>query len=367
MRSERHIVLSRYPWIARCFSGVAIGIGAYGVVTEISSLGQPPAALTANPSWSSTVCDAGGDCVVILVGLGFALVRYRVVLDGERRMTIKTVGWGPWSKRTDTSLTEARCIDLGHPEQRGSGSDRHTAIPVRAVGLASAYELVAARSIGKARSLARRIASALNLPVGRSVSGSILPRASGRIDQRVADVSFLDKKDLIPPRDTAVTVIEARGSITIRYPMSRPGAVCLGALLVLTVSTCVGLWWVLGWLANWSAHAHQASTHSWSLTLIPVLAGLVGALVGTILLGRTGLLGGRIRIDPEGRVHVAGRTILRERLRTIDVVHVSRYGCELTFESEFDSISTARGNRPADLIWIRALVITSSERVPLGD
>ncbi len=341
---------------ARTFGLLFAGVGICGVVTMLFGIGNMTISSGDDgPTRPATPADAWGPAIFILIGLGVALVRYHVAIDAERRMLVKTVGWGPWVKRTETALATATSIDVCAPEQRGDGSGRHTAIPIKALGPTGEQELAAPSSIVKARKLARRIADALALPIGPRLSGSTTLRPPKDLDLPVAETAYVDPSVMQPPANTRLTVTELDSGIEIRLPMAGTIAVVIGVFVALDMLMFGGFWWFF-WRPGLVSHAAE-SWVAWWFLMAPVLLGGGSALLILVVAERTGKFGSRIRVDPIDGLRFGWRAIGPERIRAIVVNEgsVNTRGLKIVLStSEF---VIASGQSLTDLHWLRALIV----------
>lgn len=355
MRAERRISLSRFPWFVRGFGLLFASFGTYGVIAMLFGIGHMTISINDGPPRPATPADAWLPGIFVLVGLGVALVRYSVVLDAQRRMHIKTAGWGPWLKRTEKSLATATSIDIGTAVERGSGSGRYTAIPVQAVRSSGVDELAEPRTSAAARKLAQQIAKALDLPVGPGLTGSPILRPAEDVDLPVSEVVQPDLADLRPPPDTGVTTSELQRGIEIRFPMVRIGFAAL-ALGIVVPTLFIGTFWWFWWRPGLVEPASK-STLMWLFMMAPVLIGLCYGLVMVGSTYRAGLFGSRIQVDSEGGLRAAGRTTTAESIRSLEVMPGTRLGGGLKVVLDTSEFVIARGQSTADLHFIRALIL----------
>ncbi len=166
MRPKRFVTLSRFPIAVRCLFLAFAFVGVQGAVSMLFGLGHPIIGDNGGPSRPATPVDAWMPGIFAMIGLGLSLIRYGIVIDVSRRMLVTVAGWALWVKRTEMSLASATSIDVGPVEERGSGSGRYTAIPVKAISPTESKELADPRSYAEARAIARRIAISLNLSIG---------------------------------------------------------------------------------------------------------------------------------------------------------------------------------------------------------
>lgn len=344
MRQESRISLSRFPWFVRLFGLMFLLVGMYGVFAMLFGIGNITITVNDGPARPATPADAWLPGIFVLVGLGIALIRYGVVIDASRRMRIKTIGWALWVKRTETSLVGMTSIELGSAEERGSGSGRYTAIPVRAVGPDGVEELAEPRTFVAARALARRIAEALGIPLGPA-----------QADGLSASIAQADADDLRPPAATRVLLIDAMRGIEIRYPRVKASLVMVIMGGVLPLLLFGGFWW-FAWRPGLLEPASK-STFMWFFMMAPILMGLIPALTMLIKGYRSGVFGGRILVDAETGLRCAGRTIAAKDLRAIEVMPGNRWQGGLRVVLETSEFTLCPGQEAADLRWIRALIL----------
>jgi hypothetical protein len=355
MSPGRRIVLSRFPWFIRLFGLPFLLIGIYGVIAMICGIGSMTVSMNDGPSRPATPADAWLPGIFALAGLGIVLIRYSVVIDVASRMRLKTVGWGFWVKRTTTSLAGITHIDLGNAEERGSGSGRYTAIPVRAVGPDGSEELAEPRTFFAARKLAQQIAAALALPVGPRLAGTDAPSSAEVVDMPFAATAHLDPDDLLPPPGTKVMVVEAMRGIEIRYPGVRAGSVMVVLVGLVPLLFCGGFWWFI-WRPGLVEPASK-STFLWFFMMAPVFMGLIPTLGIIVKSYRSGLFGGKILVDSQNGLRCPERSIAASAIRAIEMMPGTRLGGGLKVILDASEFTLCPGQNAADLRWIRALIL----------
>ena len=176
MSPEQRIILSPWwlPWWFFCGLGLLFAsFGAYGVTGMLFGLNHIMVSDNGGPSRLATPTDALLPGVFLMIGLIVSLIRYRSVLDVERRVHIMTTGWGLWVTQTEFSLGNTTSIDIGKYEARGVHSGRfYMVFPIMAIGPHGSHELAELRTYAQANELAQRIAAALGVPIGIGVADS---------------------------------------------------------------------------------------------------------------------------------------------------------------------------------------------------
>jgi hypothetical protein len=352
MDPERHITLKRLPRFVTWFGVVFALLGTWVVIAMVFGIGEVTASIEGGPSRPATPADAWLPGLFILFGLGVVLIRHSVVLDVEHRTVLQTAGWGPWVKRKEIPLSGVTLIDIGAAEERGVGSGRYTAVPVRAKGPARDTELAEPRTPAEARKLAQRIARVLGLPVGPGLTGSPEPQPADVVDLPAAQVARLAPVDLQRPSDTRVTATELMHGLEIRYPMVRDTRLRMATLLLPVVFLGIFCW------AVWRPGLIDATSGlMWVAITIPLFTtGLVG--VPTMIAWyRAGAFGGRITVDAHTGLYVEGRSVVPDRVRVLEIVSGSPAQRGLRIVLDSSDFIVARGQSPADLRWIRALIL----------
>jgi hypothetical protein len=352
MDRERRIILDRLPRFVTWFGVVFALFGTWFVIAMVFGIGEVTVSIGDASPRPATPADAWLPGLFVLFGLGVALIRYSVIVDAERRVQLQTAGWGPWVMRKEIPLDGVTVIDLGAAEERSAGSDRYTAIPVRAKGPTRDLELAEPHTLTEARQLAQRIASALGLPLGPGLTGSPEPQPAEVVDLPVAQVARLDAVDLQRPPDSRVTVTELMHGLEIRYPMVRDTWLRMATLLLPVLFLGIFCW------AVWRPGLIDATSGlMWVAITIPLFTtGLVG--VPTMIAWyRAGAFGGRITVDAHTGLYVEGRSVVPDRVRVLEIVSGSpaRRGLRIVLDSS--DFIVARGQSPADLRWIRALIL----------
>lgn len=337
--ADGDITLAGVPWYLRAFGLVFAGTGAVFMAMMLFGIGAVTVTVGDGPGRPATPADAWMPGIFLAIGLGLALVRYRVALAADRRATVTAKGWGFWVRRTETPLPAADRITVGPPEGRGSGSGRYTAIPVRAVGPQGAAILSEPSSPGAAHRLAQRIGSALGLPIDAGSGRTVLPTAD----------------ELQAPAGTRVAAIELVRGLEIRIPMAGAPVLLMAAGGVLALLATSWFWW-----SQWRPILDQQAARSAVFQLIrvaPLFLGLLPLACGMLAAYRNGGLGGTIRVDPQDGLRAFGRHVGPERLLALEIRDRARWSGGLTVVTDRAEFLIARGQRPEDLRWIRALIL----------
>jgi hypothetical protein len=279
------------------------------------------------------------------------LVRYRDAIDCRRRVRVVIAGWACWYGTRETRLPDVVCIDVGPGERRQRGKHHYDAFPIRADTADKTVELLTMTTFRAARDVARRLAVAMQVPVGPGLIGSGAATAMlvADLDRPFPAIAWPDPADLQAPAQTAVTVTAAPPGIAIRLPPSLivsgvdlVAPLLLGAVLsaFCLPMTMVGL-------------NHPPTAADWALFLAPVI---IGACLSIAITRRT-LRGTIVRADPRDGLRINGTAIAGDAIRAIVLLPGTRTDNGLQIVLDRRDVIIGRSLDPGELRWIRALII----------
>ena len=358
MATERVIPLSgtfRFTWWVRCFCLIFFLAGAYGTLGMIFGFGHFEVGGISGLSHPATPADAWLPGLIAVTGFGVLLIRNSTVLDVDRRLLIRSIGWGPWIRSTEISLTTATSIVIGPVEERGSGSGRFTVCPVSAAGVSGSRELADTYTYKAARELAERIARALRIPVESGSLGGKAGNLVGTLGNPTSGTDRIDAGQGRSPVGSRARTYEVSRGFEIRYPMAGLGfaAIVMNTLVPLALGG--GFWWFV-WRPVLAVPATKSAV-MWLFMMAPILLGALAGGVNLLMLRRSGLFGVRILIDREGLLVVSGRRIPRGELISVDVAKGRGVTSGLRIVLQTSDFLTARGQSVEELEWIREQII----------
>jgi hypothetical protein len=243
---------------------------------------------------------------------------------------------------------------IAEPEERGTGSGRYTAIPVVAVSPGVRTELAEPRSEVAARKLAQRIAEALRVPVGSYAEPSAAALAD-TLDRPLAEVARVGAEAVLPPADTSVTISEQVRGIAIVVPRP-PKALSLLLFGGLAQFLSVAAFWYFFWRPGLVEPASKQPL-VFLFMMAPLAMGIIPVIVMLIGGYRTGAFGGVITVDSEDGLRAWGRRVRPDELRSLTLSTGLSISIGLKVVTDRREFVIARGQRPEDLRWIRALIL----------
>jgi hypothetical protein len=324
-------------WVMAC---ILFGIG-------IVTVGDDPGRL-------ANVGDIWLPGILAAIGLAIACVRYSEVIDGARRSKVCIIGWGFWYKTTETPV-DLTAIEVGAIEERGQGSDRHLAIPVRAIGTGGAVELATRSSYRAARELAKRLAEVFDVPMGPRLPGwndDPPRRGSGVPPQRSLAILHVDPADLTPPSWTAVTM-ESRGSgIAIHLPPPLPlNQVAIWApFILLTIFS-------LMCLVPLNDVPGPYSRTAWIMLLAPPLLGICLTVAMAVRARFHVPVGPTIEVERGVGIRIGNQVIAADAIRGLEVLPGIGKDSGLLVVEDSREYLIARGLIHANLRYVRALIL----------
>jgi hypothetical protein len=344
--TDRRVTLAVFPLMVRLFGLGFAGIGMIFVAMMLFGLGKVTVNDEARPA---TPADAWIPGIFVVIGLSLAAIRYGKEIDGETRVLRTTMGWGWWVRRSEIPL-KAEAIEVGEAQERGSGSGRYTAIPVRAVSAGVAQEIAEARTWVAARQLAQRIATALDLPLGPQPAATTTSAAAGMARDTLPAVL---PAHLVPPAGTRVRVVPGVRGMEITW--AGPGTVKLVLMAVLPTLFFAPFWWFL-WRPGLVKPA-QKDPALWWFMMAPILMGVFAGVVNTATGWRGGRFGGRVLVDPDRGLVAGGRSVRAADVRDIAAMPALGEG-GLMVVLDGSEFPIARGVRGADQVYLRALILS---------
>ncbi len=332
---------------AMLFGLIFAGFGAFGVFMLLSG-----GAFTVNDR-PGRPSDAWMPGIFVAVGLGIAGIRHRKVIDLDERAVESTTGWMLWTRTRREAIGEWQAVEIRPAEQRGSGSGRYTAIPVRVSGTAGACEIDAPRQEQDARRLAEWLARGANLPLRDASAGAVVERAADRLDEPV--VARIRPADLHAPEPerNRLRCEDLMHGVRIRVPPS--SAILLSPLMLLPLLIPFLFWWYL-WRPGLlqSASDSTASQAFLYAPLLMVVLPLVGMIVSAV---RHGTFGYWIEVDAGGlralRKHIPAAEL--EELRIASSGKLG--GRSLRATSDHVELRLGAGLRDDELAWLRAVIL----------
>lgn len=351
MDSHAPVVLAVYPRFARLFGACFALMGIIGVVCSLN--GNGTVEFNNGSSRPVTPADSWLPGIIVLIGLGIMGVRYRQWIEPDRRMLIKIWGWGLWVRRREESIADWEQIEMGPAEERGSGSGRMTAVPVRAISAKGRSELAAPKTSVLARQLAIAIANALGIPLADHLGG-IKPSASASVGERSPE-PVAPRQAGVPPLGTAVRVDEALRGIRITVPGGQQ-ARGLAWLSMGVPMVFVGLFWWFFWRPA-LAQMPSISAITAIFLYAPLIMAFVGSMVAALAMRRRGMFGAVIEVDRSLGVLCRGRWVSPAEIVAIEIDSSRPPRCAIKLMTTRQERWLVSGQRRNDAEWIRALIV----------
>jgi hypothetical protein len=318
---ERRIVSGSGMWIMRLFGLPFAAMGGWGVWCLLTGYAR----VTVNHH-PGTPADAWIPGIFGMIGLVFIGLRWRRVIDGDRRTIETSAGWMLWTRTTATDLGAWQRVEVRPSVTRGSGKNRRTAIPVVIVGERGELEIEAPATTEAAQRLADRIAVAAGL-----VEQDALHRTVATAEPLLARLTPADLEAPEPDRNR-IRVTDLGTGCRFRVPPSGAlGCLALQILLFAGIGTAIVV-------------RSGSRMFLWVLAA-PVLAGVVGAL-------RNGSFGYDIEVDARDGLRARGRRFAPEALRRLDQQEGGLYA-----GTADDGLMIASGLTNDEVLWLRARIL----------
>jgi hypothetical protein len=356
MRDERFITLDRLNLGLTAFGFIFAAFGLVAVCGML--LGGGEVQVGEDHPRPATPADVWMPGIFVMIGLGLTQIRSRRVLDVERRVCVHTRGWGPWVRRTETPLPELTHITIDEARERGDGSGRYTSIPIMAIGPAGPTELAEPRTRHAAHALARRLATALRLPISDAAAPERPIGAVHDLDRPLAELVKLVPPNagmLRPPAGSRITLSELPRGIELRIPPNQ--TVLLSMLFLGMTPLLMGIALSLVvWYPGSGEWATWTTEDRW-LALVPVLLGSLPlvCMIGTVLWHGAG--GGMLCVDAERGLRTWRHRVAPQRLRGLEIRNQSGAHRSIVVITDCSEFLIA-GYREADEVhWLRTVVL----------
>lgn len=297
--------------------------------------------------------DAWMPAIFVVVGLALAGMRSSKVIDLDARTIVTTWGWLWWTRRTEAGIGDWMAVEVSASEERGSGSGRYTAVPVRLRGSRGDVEVDAPRKEVEARRLAKWLAVGADLPLRDTGDRMPVERPPERLDEPL--LSRLQPGDLeaAPPVHNRLRIEDRPHGLRVRVPVSR--RLFLTPLLLIPLSLPFLFWWFI-----WRPGLVEPARGSYGLTLFlyAPLAMVALPLIGMLVSAhRRGAFGYWIEADQDG-LRALGRSIEARSIEDLSISTESRgRGRRLRAISGDAVLSLGIGLREDELAWLRAAIL----------